>query len=57
MSHLGNFTNGIYKKPKSKYHLFVLIAIPDLDIIQFWSVNFMCQVCKLYNLLWTFPKV
>ena len=50
MFHLRNFTIGIYKKLKYNYHLLVLAIFPGLDIIQFWSVNYMCQVCKLYNL-------
>ena len=56
MFHLRNFTIGIYKKRKSNYHLLVLVTFPDLDIIQFWSVNYMYQISKLYILEWTFPK-
>ena len=52
MFRLENFTVGIYKKHKSNCHLLALVNSPDLDIIQFW-----CQVCKLYNLFWTYPKV
>ena len=57
MLNLRPFTTGIYKKRKSIYHLLVLVIFSDLDIIQFWSVNYMCQVCKLYNLFGTYPKV
>ena len=30
-----------------KYLLFLAI-FPDLKMLQFWSVNYVCQVCKLY---------
>ena len=56
MFHLRNFTTGIYKKRKSNYYLLVLVTFPDLDIIKFFSVSYICQVCKLCNLFWTFPK-
>ena len=57
MFHLRTLTFGIYKRRKSKYHPLVLVIFLDLDIMQVWFVNYMCQVCKLYNLFWTFPKI
>lgn len=56
MFHLRNFTIKIYKKHKSNYDLLALVIFPNLEIIQFWSVNYMSQVYKLYFLFWTFLK-
>ena len=38
----------VYKNIKSN-HLLRLAIFPDLEMIQFWSVNYVCQVCKLYS--------
>ena len=38
----------IYKNLKSKHHLLILAIFPDLEMLQFWSVNYICQVCELY---------
>ena len=35
---------------KSSYHLLVLVIFLDLNIMKFWSVNCMWQVCKLSSL-------
>ena len=29
---------------------------PDLEMTQFWFVNYICQVCTLKILFWTCPK-
>ena len=55
MFHLRNLTFKIYKKLKSNYDLLVLVLFPIPEITQFWSVNYMCRVCKLYFLFWKFP--
>ena len=57
MFHLRNFSIKFYKKHKPNYDLLVLEIFPSLEIIQFWSVNYMCQVCILLFLFWTFPNV
>ena len=45
------------KNLKSNHHLIFLPFFRDLESIQFWSVNHVCQVCKLYFLGWTeIPK-
>ena len=28
--------------------LFLLVFSPDLEMLHFWSVHYICQVCKLY---------
>ena len=28
--------------------LLFLAVFPDLEMLQFWSVNYICLVCKLY---------
>ena len=28
--------------------LLFLAIFPDLEMLKFWSVNYICQVCKLY---------
>ena len=38
----------VYKNPKSNHHLLFLAIFPDLEMLQFLSVNYICQVCKLY---------
>ena len=38
----------VYKNLKSNHNLFFLAIFPDLAMIQFWSVNDICLVCKLY---------
>ena len=47
MFHLRNFSIKFYKKHKPNCDLLVLEFFPSLEIIQFWSVNYMCQVCIL----------
>ena len=37
-----------YTNLKSNHHLLFLAIFLDLKMIQFWSVNYVCQVCKLY---------
>ena len=35
----------------------LLVGIfPDIEMTQFWFVNYACQVCKLKLLFWTCPK-
>ena len=36
--------------------LLLLAIFPDLEMAQFWSVNYICQVYKLKLLYWTCPK-
>ena len=36
------------KNPKPNHHLLFLAIFPNLEMLQFWSVNYICQVCKLY---------
>ena len=38
----------VYKNLISNHHLLFLAIIPDLDMLQFSSVNYICQVCKSY---------
>ena len=38
----------IDKNCKSIHHLLFLRVFPDLEMIQFWTVNYAYQVCKLY---------
>ena len=38
----------VYKDPKFNHYLLFLANFPDLEMLQFWSVNYTCQVCKLY---------
>ena len=45
----------VYKEFKFDHHLLFLVIFSDLQMIQFWSVNYVCQVCKLY-LLFRFSK-
>ena len=42
------FTVSVYKNLKSHHHLLFPAIFPDLEIIQFWSLNYVCKVCKLY---------
>ena len=37
-----------FTNPKSNHHLLFLAIFPDMEIWQIWSVNYICQVCKLY---------
>ena len=38
----------VYKNPKFNHHLPFLAIFPDLEMLQFWSVNYICQVYNLY---------
>ena len=38
----------IYKNLKPNHHLLFLANFHDLEMIKFWSVNFVCQVSKSY---------
>ena len=44
------------EKAKIQQHLQILAITPDLEIVFFWSFNYICQFSKLYILVWTFPK-
>ena len=37
----------VHKNRKFNYHLLFLAIFPDLEKLQFWSVNYICQICKL----------
>ena len=44
MFYLRVFSIGIHRNCKTK----LLLAIcPDLEITQIWSVDYICQICKL----------
>ena len=36
--------------------LLLLANVPDLEMKQFWSVNYICQVCKFKLLFWKCSK-
>ena len=38
----------VYKNLKSNQHLLFLATFADLEMLQFWSVYYICQVFKLY---------
>ena len=38
----------VHKNRKFNYHLLFLAIFPDLEKLQFWSVNYIWQFCKLY---------
>ena len=38
----------VYKNLKFNQHLRFLAIFPDREMLQFWSVYYICQVCKLY---------
>ena len=38
----------VYKNHKFSHHLFFLAIFPDLEMLQFWSVNYIFQAYKLY---------
>ena len=40
----------VYKNLKSNHHLLFLALFSDLEMIEFWFVNYIGQVCKLYFL-------
>ena len=49
----------VYKNPKSNQHLLFLAIFPDSKMLQFWSVNCICQVYKLYfyfGYVWNFGQ-
>ena len=54
MFRLRVFSIGIHKKCKPNHYL-LLLAI-DLEMTYFWSVNYICLVCKLKFLIWTCLK-
>ena len=39
------------------YALLLLKIFLDLEMTQFWSVDYICEVCKLKLLFWTCPNV
>ena len=47
MFHWRDFSIGIHKKHKSNQYLLLLACCPDLEITQFWFVNYICLVYKL----------
>ena len=38
----------VYQNPKSTHHPLFLAIFPDLEMLQFWSKRYICQVWKLY---------
>ena len=46
------FSIGIHRNCKTK-HYFFQNFFPDLEMRQFWSVSYVCQICKLKLLFWT----
>ena len=52
--YLKDFSIDIHKKRKPNHYLLLLATCPDLEVIQFWFVKNICQVCKLIFLFWTF---
>ena len=38
----------VYKNPTSNHHLLFLGTFPQLEMLQFCSVNYICQIWKLY---------
>ena len=44
------FGIGVYSNHKSNHHLLVLVIFPGQEMIQFWSVEYIFQICKLYLL-------
>ena len=52
--YLKDFSIDIHKKRKPNHYLLLLETCPDLEVIQFWFVKNICQVCKLIFLFWTF---
>ena len=46
----------IYENHNSNHNLLVLALFPDLEVMQFWSINYVCQICNLHLLFWTCPK-
>ena len=47
-----NFQYWNSKKLQDK-KLLLLESFPDLEMTQFWSLIYVCQVCKLKLLFWT----
>ena len=41
------FVFSVFKNIKSNHYLLFLPIFPDLEKLQFWSVNYICQVRKL----------
>ena len=37
----------VYKNSNSNHHLRYLAIFRDPEMLEFWSVNYICQVCKL----------
>ena len=50
------FSTVIHKKLKSNHYLLLLAIFPDLEMTKFWSVSYICQLCKLNLLFWTYPE-
>ena len=44
------FGIAVYNNHKSNHHLLVLAIFPGQEMIQFWSVEYIFQICKLYFL-------
>ena len=55
MFHLWDFSIGIHRKFKSNHYVLPLVVSRDLEMTQFWSVNYICLVYKLKFLFWTYP--
>ena len=36
----------IYENHNSNHNLLVLALFPDLEVMQFWSINYVCQICN-----------
>ena len=53
MFHMRFFSIGNHKKCKPNHYILLLPIFHDLEMIQFWSVNYVCLVYKLKFLFWT----
>ena len=51
MFHLRDFSVGIHRKFKSNHYVLPLVISRDLEMTQFWSVNYICLVYKLKILI------
>ena len=43
--------SSFFKNLKSNHHLLFLAIFPDLEMLQFWFVNYKWQFCKLFYIL------
>ena len=50
------FSIGNHKKCKPNHYILLLPIFHNLEMIQFWSVNYICLVYKLKFLFWTCLK-